>query len=421
MTHSLQFSSNTGLLDARSVAQILHSLSSRFSAVEFADFCTIAEQIVLRDQIIIVGQIDKFPAHLRLVLKPLLDANVFVSPGIRFPVPQLSADPRQLQATRAAIARNLTTATIEDATFEARRVLGAEAHFGVAATPLLRQLQHFGLVRRTCFEHSVWDVSSQYQRLSEFVFELRRRIQAAAELPQVSIPPIALQAIQRSRRFEQVIDNLLQIRRDFTPLREHMGDIEDRFRKGQISPGQLLELESAWRARWDGLVSKLGGPSGRLAIVRTSVPLLKDGIRIVTGLVNQDAFDVVAAAVGWIGPGFEVLGSLRIRPVHRSVSNYLNTSDKELLRSVARIFDTDFISLDSDMRALAFQPGSPWRVAMENQTPAAYNAPFPPKAAAPSPAIIPPRPTARVPTSSYPTAPLARPIAPSWPSRDNVD
>ncbi len=167
-------SSNLGLLDARGTAQILNSLSARFSAVEFADFCTVAEELVLRDQIIVVGKLGKLPRHLRLTLQPLLDAGVLVSPGEAFCVPELPSDPRQLRATARAIERGLTTATIEDATYEARRLLGGEAHFGVVATPLLRQLQHFGLVRRPCVENtqrlnlSPWRVKDPTLQRSRF-------------------------------------------------------------------------------------------------------------------------------------------------------------------------------------------------------------------------------------------------------------
>lgn len=377
-----QLSSNTGLLDARGTAQVLYSLSARFSAVEFADFCTIAEEIVLRDQIILVGKLDKLPKHLRLVLQPLIDAGVFVSLREAFSIPDLPTDPRQLRATAFAIERGLTTATVDDATYEARRLLGGEAHFGVVATPLLRQLQHFGLVRRPCVENTVWDLAAQYHKLSDAAYALRRHLQSIADLPQISIPPIALLAIQRSKTtFERVVHEVLELRDEFSRLRVHLREIEERLREGKLSPSQALELEAAWRQRWEGLAEKLGA-SGRMAIARTSVPLLRDGIKIVKGVVTQDVADVVAATVAWIGPGVEALGSMQIRPVRRSVSNYLTTSDQDLVRAVARIFDTDFVRLDGDMRALAYQAGSPWRLAIDQATLPPYRGPAPPMATA---------------------------------------
>lgn len=274
-------SSNTGLLDGRGVGQVLTSLASKFTAVEFADLCSIAEEIVLRDQIVIVGDIAKFLKSHRLALQPLLDAKVFVLPNQRFRLPQLPNDPRLLRASAAAIETGLTTSSVADATFEARRLLGAEAHFGIAGTPLLRQLQHFGLVKRPLIENTVWDLAAQYRRVSEAALEQRFRTTQLQALPFVSIPPIALQAIKRSKHFEHVVPALLELRSEFAPLRNHLREIEDKLREGQLSPLEILQLEAAWRHRWEVLAAQLGATSGRMAIAHTSLSLLKDGARIV--------------------------------------------------------------------------------------------------------------------------------------------
>lgn len=367
-----RFSSNTGLLDARGTAQILCSLSARFSAVEFADFCTIAEQVVLRDQIIIVGKRDRLSRAQALALKPFFDAGVFISLDEAFRIPELASDPRQLRATITAIERGLTTASVEDATFEARRLLGGEAYYGIPATPLLRQLQHFGLVRRPIIENTVWDLAAQYRRLSDIAAEIRRHYQSMASLPQVAIPPIALRAIQRSKTFEQIVFEILELRKEFAPLRAHLREIEDRLREGRLSPVAAIELEKTWRERWVRLADRIQC-SSRLALARTSLPLLKEGAKIAMAVIMQDAKEAVAATFNLLGAGadaledIDVLGTLQVRPVHRSVSNFLSASDQDLVRSVARIFETDFVRLDSDMRALAYQPGSPWRLAIDGQ------------------------------------------------------
>ena len=403
-----RFGANTGLLDARGTAQILHSLSARYSAVEFADFCTVVEEIIIRDGIVVVGKLDRLHKHLRLALEPLFDAGVFIRPGEAFHTPDLPSDPRQLRASALAIERGLTTATVEDATFEARRLLGGEAHYGVVATPLLRQLQHFGLVRRPAVENTVWDLAAQYHKLSMDALALRSHFQSCAGLPQISLPPVALRAIQRSKTFEGIIPEVLQLRREFAPLRNHLRDIEDRLREGRLTPSQAVELESAWRLKWQRVADNMGPSTNRMALARTSLPLLKDGLKIVKSIVSQDAMDLVATTVGWIGPGFEALGALQLRPIHRSVSNYLNTTDQELVRAVARIFETDFVRLDADMRSLANQQGSPWRLALDNSVPLlrANETAAGPKSVLPAAY----RPSTRVP--AQPTA-----VRPSFPHR----
>lgn len=366
MQSSLKFNPNTGLFDARGTAQIINSLSTHFSAAEFADFCTVAEEVVLRDHIVLVGKLDKLPRHLRRSLQPLLDEGVLVSPGEPFQIPELPSDPHQLRATAFAIEKGLTTASVDDATYEARRILGGEAHFGLAATPLLRHLQHFGLVQRPSVENTVWDLAAQYRQISNKVQDLRRFLQAGAGLRQIAVPPIALVALQRSHTFEQAVHEVLQLRREFAPLRAHLGEIESRWREGRLSPSEFLALEEVWRIRWQRLAEKIGSPTGVLALAQTSGPLLREGYKIVKSLAKQDYLDVVWTVASWMGPGVEALGHLQLRQVHRSVSNYLSTTDQDLLRSVARIFDTDFVYLDSQMRALARHQGGPWRGASAN-------------------------------------------------------
>jgi hypothetical protein len=361
-----RFGSNIGLLDARGTAQILYSLSARYSAVEFADFCTVAEELVIRDAIVAVGQVEKFPKHLRVVLRPLFDAGIFINPEEAFQVPDLPSDPRQLRASALAIERGLTTATVDDATFEARRLLGGEAHYGIVATPLLRQLQHFGLVRRPAIENTVWDLASQYRKLSMDALALRSRFQSCAGLPQISLPPVALRAIQRSKTFEGILAEVFELRREFAPLRNHLRSIEERLSEGRLAPTQSLELENTWRLKWQRIADSMGPATNSMAMARTSLPMLQDGLKIVKGIVSKNPMDIVTTTVGWINPGFEALGRLQLRPVHRSVSNYLNTTDRELVGAVARIFETDFLRLDRDMRSLAYQQGSPWRLALND-------------------------------------------------------
>ena len=56
------WSPNVGLADARGIACTLQTLLSQFRALEFADLCAIIEEIVLRERIVVTGQIARFQA-----------------------------------------------------------------------------------------------------------------------------------------------------------------------------------------------------------------------------------------------------------------------------------------------------------------------------------------------------------------------
>ena len=54
---------NKGLLDARSVGRTFAALRDRFYPVEFFDLCSIIEEMVLRDEVILVGKFESFPRY----------------------------------------------------------------------------------------------------------------------------------------------------------------------------------------------------------------------------------------------------------------------------------------------------------------------------------------------------------------------
>jgi hypothetical protein len=354
--------SNVGLLDARGTAQVLYTLSIRFRAVEFADWCTIAEEIVLRDYIILVGKLDRLPRHLQLVLEPYIQAGIFRPLREAFSVPRLPADPIRLQATQDAITQGLTETTAEDATFEASRLLGAEARTGAPATQLLRHMQHFGLVRRPKVETMIWDLAGQYRKLSDALLDVRRRYRQFAGLPTISIPPIALLGVSRCRHFDELFSAVLQLRDDFASLRRKMSELQEQLVSDRLTPGEALRVESIWRKRWQALAENFG-TSNSLALAYTSMPLLLDGAKIAISAAKYDIFSTVHAAISAIGHGVSALGSLQLRPVHKPVSNYMRTRDPEIRRAVARIFQYDFVKLDTEMHLLATQPGNPWMLA----------------------------------------------------------
>jgi hypothetical protein len=354
---------NIGLLDARGTGQILHTLSYKFRAIEFADFCTIAEEIVLRDSILLIGKFDKLPRPLRGFLQPLVNEGVFTVHRTPFSVPHLPEDRVRLEVTARAVNSGLTDATSTDASFEARRLLGAEASTGFVATPLLRQLQHFGLVQRPRFEHTVWDLASQYRKLSNAALDFRRRYNQFSGVPSIRIPPIALLAIQRSANYEDIIPEVLQLRDEFAELRASLREVQERLLSGRLSPAQAIELEQNWRSEWER-VSEGFGANQSLALGRTSLRLLQDGVKLVTAAAKFEYAGLADVALNWIRPTLAQIGAMQMRPVHRPIFNYLQTADYDMKQAVARLFQYDFVRLEREMLSIA-NPESPWRLALD--------------------------------------------------------
>ena len=52
---------NVGLLDARGTGSIFNSLRQKFTPVEFFDLCSVIEEFVLREKVVIVGKYKSLP------------------------------------------------------------------------------------------------------------------------------------------------------------------------------------------------------------------------------------------------------------------------------------------------------------------------------------------------------------------------
>lgn len=360
---------NIGLLDASGTAKIFHNLSHRFYAVEFADLCTIAEEIVLRDKIIIVATWGTLPSYLLDKLKPFIDAKVFIPYQERFTLPALpSAATPIIAASDYAIRQRLTSATTNDVDFEMRRILGAEEHTGYAATPLLRQLHYFGLMQKPQLENTICDLAAQYRRISDLAERIRYEQQSFARMPFISLPPIALEALQRCRYIDEFPSALLDMRDKYAQLRKALLELEAQLMSHDLSHEEKFELQANWREKWQKTTQEMG--RSQLALARTAVPLIKNGISLLGASTLGEPSGMMMAGIEAIQDvAMPALWSKKIRTVHKSVRNYFRTTDEEKRRVVARLFEYDFVQLEGDMRALIQGPSSPWIMALKRQPP----------------------------------------------------
>lgn len=364
----MDFRPNVGLADGRGIASTLDTLSFRFRAVEFADLCTIIEEIVLRERIIITGQIDRFKPQFRQVLAPLLDAGVLVPYGRPHPLAKLPYNENQLRASVRVLGMGLSMVSPEDARFEVSRLLGAEQACGGIALPLLRNLQHYGLLQRPRFENQVWDLAGRYRTLSEVAQRYRDHHQRLKQLPTMGIPPLALSVIGRCKSVNDICAETLQMRDEFARLRRLMTELEETLRSDRLGPAEAVAIENLWRERWEREVAATEH-TGRMALARTCRSLISYGPKIVAAYTTNDPIPALEALSDLIQKLPCGLGFMQLRPLHRPVSNYMQTSDQNMRRAVANLWREDLIRIDDDMRRLAHTRSTPWRMALTGPLP----------------------------------------------------
>ncbi len=366
------FPPNVGLADLSGVSKSFFHLRYQFYPVEFADLCTLIDEIVLRDHIILVGKVGTTPQKYLDAIKPLVDAGVFQILAEAFRPAKTETSSAALRAAaKAANSDGLTAALVEDADLEVTRLLGAEAKFGTSSTVLLRNLHNFGVNRRPKFEHSIIDLVQRNKRLAMDARALHAEIQRhgvpARGFVQLDVPPLALTVLKNSASFEQVIERLLDLRETASELRNDTSILYERL----LHPGTSVELhaelirewEKKWRKSWEEAIA------GKIFICNTSTTMLSKCFELVRSLGDiQSWHEAVMKGIGVLGDVREASSVDALRAVHTPVRNYLLSSRAEMNAAVSRVFEKDPEIIDALMQRLA-APNSLWRKAFRIERP----------------------------------------------------
>lgn len=362
---------NVGLADLSGVGKVFYHLRHRFYPVEFADLCTLIEEIVLREHIILVGKTETTPRHYLDAIEPLRRAAVFqllaepVMPRrITRPPPELIA------AATAASRRGLTRATVDDADLEITRLLGAEVKLRRPATVLMRNLHNFGVRRRPKFEHSIVDLVQRNRQLASNARLLHAEIQRSGPpmrgFTYVDAPPLALAVLKSAATFEQLIERLLDMRDEHALLRADTSILYEQL----TDPSTSLEDHAAlvrawelkWRKSWDVTVAS------RMYICNTSASLIAKGFNIVSALGAPSWPAAFSNAVGIFNDLSEATTLHALRPLHTPVRDYLVATRSQMAAAISRVWEKDPRVIDALMREIA-APSSLWRKAFRIERP----------------------------------------------------
>jgi hypothetical protein len=242
---------NKGLLDARSVGRTLVDLNDRFYPVDFFDLCSIIEEIVLRDEIVLVGKFNRLPLNFRSALQPFIDAHVFNVCLTSTRILRTTATDDVLRsAAQQAVHLGLTSTSLLDSDYAVTRLLGAEADLKIPTIPLLQHLHNYQFFRRPILDDTVCDLVSRYDDLKKRVEYAKATDFRRLALKPVRVPPIALQVMQRARTFDQICMVTLEVREEFRALRDAMRRLAETFADPGLSSAKYFRLVHQWEEKW---------------------------------------------------------------------------------------------------------------------------------------------------------------------------
>jgi hypothetical protein len=358
-----RLSPNLGLLDARATGRTFSELGRTFLPVDFFDLCSMIEEMVLRDKIVLVGKYDMLPRDFRTALTPFVQEKVFELCLERVTLKKLGAVSSELlRAGKLAHDRGMTSSTIEDSDHEVARLLAAEIALNVPTISMLRHLHNFGHTRRPDVDHTVCDLSVRFGDIKALADEKLRFLARQRQMEHIALPPIALEVMQRAHHFDDLPTAILEARDDYRHLREEKTRLAVRLNDPRLGYESYRDQVRDWNARWSNVGER--AVAGDLGLGLTSFKALGRGAEFVVGLSTSDYVSVALNTLALASDARDFARDLLFRPVYYTVRNYMR-NQRVMAQTIGNIFELDPVLVHRQLSTVASHD-SVWRHAMAN-------------------------------------------------------
>lgn len=331
------------LVDWSGFCKTIRDVQSGFSLLEFLDYCTVLEGIILYDELVPVGEKiqNKWKEEIELLqMAGVLSKEVVNSiPADVGPRPD-KRDRVQYSCMNVKVARS----SLVDSWYETGRLIGAENKTGISSLPLLRQRSTYEKYASVKEEHTFCNLIAQHKDLSHALQELRRNSRLSI-IPYyiVPIPPVPLMILERSERKEDFLKNALDVRDEFASLRVALTEL----REFLDSPDEPLSEKIKYRSSWDkawGTLGKYKDSSFSFDLAEAS----KDKISIERSLdgIAIDSISLTKIAERLIAKGYDLFHQRKIRVLHKAAKNYIVASDGHINRQIRRFYNSEVNNRD---------------------------------------------------------------------------
>jgi hypothetical protein len=333
------------LVDWSGFGKTIGDVQGGFSLLEFLDYCTVLEGIILYDELIPVGEKlnDKWETEINL----LQAAGLLSKEEVKSKPADVGPRPDDRNRTPYSHPNtNIARSGLVDSWYETGRLIGAEKATGISALPLLRQrstYEKYALVKE---EHTFCSLVAQHKDLSYALQELRKKSRLAM-VPYyvVPIPPVPLMVLERSTRKEDFLQSALAIREEFASLRHALTDFRELLDSPDVSLAEKVRYRSSWEKVW-GTLGKYKDSPYSFDLADAS----KDKISIERSLdgIGMDSIALTKIVEKAISETSELFRRKRIRMLHKAAKRYIESSDGHLNRQIARFYNCEVSERDFD-------------------------------------------------------------------------
>lgn len=349
----------TVLVSGEGLVAAFHGMREKCHFLDLLDFCTLAEALVLNDQIEIVCDIEfAYSLSQHSTLVTLQDAGVVSTitthrgkdDGSKVPLTTkfgLRLDPLEsnrfaLQDDKRVERKPLGTFSMDQILDEATSLLRAERELGISALPMRRFSSLYIPNARVREEHSVCDLMGRYSELASNLQQWREKSRhALTPLLIAQIPPIPVTVLERATTGMDLLNLILEVRDEFSSLRKSLADLRRDLSDQEIPPKEKRKLILSWHQSW--LTLNKFGEGADIAVANTTNQLID-----VDKSIDLETFDFKLSNL------FDIMAQSaksayyrwRVRMLHRTAERYLKICDGRIVRDLERIYKREFTKKD---------------------------------------------------------------------------
>lgn len=315
--------------------KLLVIVQGGFSLLEFLDYCTVLEGIILYDELVPVGGRikDKWNTEIEL----LQAAGVTSKEEVKSKPADIGPRPDEMDRRQhARIDPSIARSSLVDSWYETGRLIGAEKTTGISSLPLLRQrstYEKYALVKE---EHTFCNLIAQHKDLSHALQELRRNSRLAI-VPYyiVPIPPVPLLVLERSTRKEDFLKSAIEVRQEFEFLRHALTELRELLDSPEIPLAEKIKYRSSWEKTW-GTLGKYKDSPYSFDLADAS----KDKISLERSLdgIGLDSISFTKIVEKAISEASELFYRKRIRMLHKAAKNYITSSDGYMNHQITKFY-----------------------------------------------------------------------------------
>lgn len=266
------------------------------------------------------------------LIQPLVDADVIYEDPIKPRVNRYRPPPSYQSPAREEKERQ------QDAWYETGRIISLEQNLHIPALPMIRQRQTYEKEGNVSIHHTVTNLTGKYSEMKKTLMDFRYHESISQNYGIIRIPPIAFEVVSKAPNKQSLIQQSLELRDKYTSLRDSLRQLRQDLADPSTSPINKARAIKSWNKSWETL-TKYDDLASLVTVANTTTGMLdieREKAERASSALTMD-FDGIVSNILRLGVG--ALASWRVRVLHNTARQFLNTSNQQLAISTERLFN----------------------------------------------------------------------------------